>query len=114
MHSVLSNPVAIELRLRLLRRGSCQELCAIPNSVSILNRGNTEKAASCRIGLALYRRNAAKLLKIEPQGGFREERVESVYNDLLRFTGSDRILVNLERWQVVGGDPIDRFAWPLL
>ena len=114
MHGALSNPVAIELRLRLLRGGSCQELSAISNRVAILNRGNAEKTASCRIGLALYRRNAAELLEVEPQGGFREERVESVHHDLLRFTGSDRVLVNLERWQIVWRDSVDRFAWPLL
>ena len=114
MHGVLSNSVAIEFCLRLLRRGRCQELYAIPNSVSILNRGNAEKTASRWVGLALYQRDAAELLKIEPQGGFREERIKSVYHDLLRFTRSDRILVNLERWQIVGRDSIDRFAWPLL
>ena len=94
--------MSVELRFGLFRRNRRRVLAAVPESVSILNRGNSEKAARRRVGHALHRSNAAELLEIEPERRFWEERIEPENYDLLRLPGPDGVFVGLERRKIVG------------
>jgi hypothetical protein len=94
--------VSIELRFGLFRRSGRRVLDAVSESVSILNRGNSEKAARRRVSLALHKSDAAKLLEIETKRRLWEERIEPENYDLLRLPRPDGVFVGLERRKVVG------------